>query len=187
MEIDVGRKLGVDARGASARCGHWRGWGSGLPAHEEDVVDQLGEESRHLPTGMRSGREHGSPPARTQVSLAHFQQIQPLPGAAKKQGAPMLREARTHLAPKNELAPQQVHLGREVSTLSSTRACRLRVATAASAAAATLNGQPPITTLSVEPTETSFRASHQIDSQPAEEAASRDLPCARCDRGTLRL
>ena len=57
------------------------------------------------------------------------------------------------------------------------------MATAASAAAATLNGQPPITTLSAEPTETSFRVSHQIGSQPAEEAASRDLPCARYDRG----
>jgi hypothetical protein len=78
----------------SARCGHWRRWGSGLPAHEEDVVDDVEEDSRHLPTGMRSGREHGSPPARTQVSLAHFQQIQPLPGAAEKQGAPMLRECK---------------------------------------------------------------------------------------------
>ena len=164
-----------------------RVWVSGLPAHVEDVVDELGEDSRHLRTGRRKEQSIALLLARKQVSLAHLQQIQPLPGAAEKQGAPMLREARTHLAPKNEPAPQQVHLGRARSTLFSTRACRLRVATAASAAAATLNGQPPITTLSGEPTETWFRASHQIDSQPAEETASRDLPCARCDGGTLRL
>ena len=168
------------------------GWASGLPAHGlpahvEDVVDELGEDSRHLRTGRRKEQSMALLLARKQVSLAHLQQIQPLPGAAEKQGAPMLREARTHLAPQNEPAPQQVHLGRARSTLFSTRACRLRVATAASAAATTLNGQPPITTSSVEPTETLSRASHQIGSQPAGKGASRDLPGARCDRGTLLL
>eukprot|EP00966_Prymnesium_polylepis_P222667 5151130-Prymnesium_polylepis.1 len=95
----------ADQHMGSARCGHWRRWGSGLPAHEEDVVDDVEEDSRHLPTGMRSGREHGSPPARTQVSLAHFQQIQPLPGDAEKQGDAMLRVSRTRPAPKIEPGP----------------------------------------------------------------------------------
>ena len=57
------------ARRAAAACGHWRGWGSGLPAHEEDVVDDAEEGSRHLPTNMRREGEPSSPPARTQVSL----------------------------------------------------------------------------------------------------------------------
>jgi hypothetical protein len=164
-----------------------RGWGSSTPGCDDDGVHDLEEVLRHLPTGMRSGREHGSPPARKQVSLAHSQQIQPLPGAAEKQGDAILRVARTHLAPKNEPAPQQVDLWRAESTLFSTRACRLRAATAASTAAATLNGQPPVTTSSVEPTETWFRASPQTDSQPAEKGTSCDLPCARYDGGTLLL
>jgi hypothetical protein len=67
---------------------HWRGWGSGLPGHELNVVDDLGEESRHLPTNMRREGERGSPPARKQVLLAHLLQISsPLPARPEKVSA----------------------------------------------------------------------------------------------------
>ena len=58
------------------------GWASGLPAHGlpahvEDVVDELGEDSRHLRTGRRKEQSMALLLARKQVSLAHLQQIQP--------------------------------------------------------------------------------------------------------------